>query len=384
MKVNKSKEQFKKGFHKLRLLLDSATFALVLSVAFFSYEMTKNARESEEVIDELINIKNNLTTRYLGLFPEYIDNINSLLNEAVEHQKISEVRDSVVIFQDVLYYGVRSDAKGFRQMITNILQLAANGCHITIAYYNPEGRPFKNMIRDKLISFDYQKKYRTDMESYRKRISQYRKDVKELPENLSFEEFDAHITKLVNDNFDNYFEQITFEDKNKKTLIDNLSSYRYVDSVICEQYYDSTRLHNRNTFENNVKSLKVKLPLYRDVFDDISIKTNNLLSVLDEIKSSYMKKNYDDIMYSDFYNMYKDMSNAVSDLFGQSENIELIPLNENMMMSCWLSDINGEEKAIFAFPSKYSTDEIGFISQDASFANYIRTMLEGIKLSISY
>ena len=84
------------------------------------------------------------------------------------------------------------------------------------------------------------------------------------------------------------------------------------------------------------------------------------------------------------YNMYKDMSNAVSDLFGQNENIELIPLNENMMMSCWLSDINGEEKAIFAFPSKYSTDEIGFISQDASFANYIRTMLEGIKLSISY
>ena len=78
----------------------------------------------------------------------------------------------------------------------------------------------------------------------------------------------------------------------------------------------------------------------------------------------------------------KEMSNTISDFFAQNENIELIPLNENMMMSCWLSDINGDEKAIFAFPSKYSTDEIGFISQDGAFSKYIRTMLNGIKLSI--
>lgn len=34
--------------------------------------------------------------------------------------------------------------------------------------------------------------------------------------------------------------------------------------------------------------------------------------------------------------------------------------------------------------TKHNAYEIGFISQDASFANYIRTMLEGIKSSISY
>ena len=384
MSVNKSKEQFKKGFYKLRLILDSATFALLLSVFFFLYEMNRSAREKEEVVEELIGIKNNLTTRYLGLFPEYIDNINSLLKESVEHSNNSEERDSVIIFQDVLYYGIRSDAEGFRQMISNILQLADNDCHITIAYYNPEGRPFKNMIRDELISIDYQKKYISDMDDYRKRITKYRREMRNLPENLTFEEFDENVTRLINDNFDNYFDQIAVDELDKKTIIDNLRSYRYVDSIISEQYYDSTRLADKNRFEENVESHRVKSSLYKNASDDVSVKTNNLLKKLDEVRLYYLDKNYDDIVYSDFCNMYKEMSNTISDFFAQNENIELIPLNENMMMSCWLSDINGDEKAIFAFPSKYSTDEIGFISQDASFANYIRTMLKGIKSSMIY
>lgn len=384
MSGNKSKEQFKKGFYKLRLILDSATFALLLSVFFFLYEMNRSAREKEEVVEELIGIKNNLTTRYLGLFPEYIDNINSLLKESVEHSNNSEERDSVIIFQDVLYYGIRSDAEGFRQMISNILQLADNDCHITIAYYNPEGRPFKNMIRDELISIDYQKKYISDMDDYRKRITKYRREMRNLPENLTFEEFDENVTRLINDNFDNYFDQIAVDELDKKKIIDNLRSYRYVDSIISEQYYDSTRLADKNRFEENVESHRVKSSLYKNASDDVSVKTNNLLKKLDEVRLYYLDKNYDDIVYSDFCNMYKEMSNTISDFFAQNENIELIPLNENMMMSCWLSDINGDEKAIFAFPSKYSTDEIGFISQDASFANYIRTMLKGIKSSMIY
>jgi hypothetical protein len=51
------------------------------------------------------------------------------------------------------------------------------------------------------------------------------------------------------------------------------------------------------------------------------------------------------------------------------------------MMSCWMSIVNGKESAIFTFPSKDSTDEIGFISQDAAFSKYIQTMLNGMKLS---
>ena len=51
------------------------------------------------------------------------------------------------------------------------------------------------------------------------------------------------------------------------------------------------------------------------------------------------------------------------------------------MMSCWLTKVGDSEKAIFAFPSKYSTDEIGFTSQDKAFSKYIHTMLNGIKNS---
>ncbi|MBR6550446.1 MAG: hypothetical protein IKT71_04510 [Paludibacteraceae bacterium] len=32
----------------------------------------------------------------------------------------------MIIFEDVLYYGIRSDAKGSRKMYQNILQLAEN------------------------------------------------------------------------------------------------------------------------------------------------------------------------------------------------------------------------------------------------------------------
>ena len=88
MKPNKYIDVFKKIFQ-------SATFALLLSVAFFAYEMNSGAEESKEIVDDLKAIQNSLSTRYLGLFPEYIDNINDLLEQAIEHQDKHEAHDSV-------------------------------------------------------------------------------------------------------------------------------------------------------------------------------------------------------------------------------------------------------------------------------------------------
>jgi hypothetical protein len=53
------------------------------------------------------------------------------------------------------------------------------------------------------------------------------------------------------------------------------------------------------------------------------------------------------------------------------------------MMSCWLTKIGKEERAIFAFPSKYSTDEIGFVSQDKAISRYIYKMIVGIKNNVT-
>ena len=113
-----SKFKATKGYRIVKILMDSASFALFLSVAFFAYEMSEGKRETEEVVNNLMEIQNSLSTRYLGLFPEYISSINTLLEEALEHQKTSKYQDSIIIFEDVLYYGIRSDAEGFRNTVS--------------------------------------------------------------------------------------------------------------------------------------------------------------------------------------------------------------------------------------------------------------------------
>lgn len=77
------------------------------------------------------------------------------------------------------------------------------------------------------------------------------------------------------------------------------------------------------------------------------------------------------------------MTTCVSDMLQQQSTIEILPINESIMMCCWMVDIDGNEKAIFAFPSKYSTDEIGFISKDDAIIKYINTMLSGVKNNLT-
>ncbi|MCQ2317534.1 MAG: hypothetical protein MJZ90_01255 [Bacteroidales bacterium] len=62
-------------------------------------------------------------------------------------------------------------------------------------------------------------------------------------------------------------------------------------------------------------------------------------------------------------------------------NIKLVPLNEYLTMSCWMVKSTTNMRAVLAFPSKYSSDEIGFYSQDDAFARYISTMMGGILLN---
>jgi len=360
---------------KLRMIIDSATFALLLSLLLFSFEMINGAKETEEIVDNLVDIQNSLSTRYLGLFPEYIDNINNLLNDAVAHQGKNNVRDSIIIFEDVLYYGIRSDAEGFRLMMENILTLADYGCHVTIAFYRPDGIPFKHMIRDKLLSDEYQKEYRSELDSYRVKHRKLREGMRALPVDMTREEYDGMVQKLVS----KYFAGCYVGDL--RSFMRNIDDYAFVDSTICQKYYDKTRQASMKHFVSNVKGYLNTIPQKQEALDAVSVRVNRLCSSLDDIKRHYLEKAMSDITYSDFYNMYKDMTNAICNLLESYPNIDMIPLNENLMMSCWMSIIDDNEQAIFAFPSKYSTDEIGFVSQDAAIARYIHTMLTGIKNS---
>ena len=61
----------KKWYRICKVIMDSASFALILSVAFFAYEIFVGKKETKEVVDNLIEIQNSLSTKYLGLFPDF-------------------------------------------------------------------------------------------------------------------------------------------------------------------------------------------------------------------------------------------------------------------------------------------------------------------------
>lgn len=365
---------------KIRMILDSATFALLLSLLLFSFDLVNGAKETEEIVDNLVEIQNSLSTRYLGLFPEYIDNINNLLNEAVEQQEKNSFRDSVIIFEDVLYYGILSDAEGFRLMVENLLTLAHQGCHITIAFYNAEGMPFKHMIRDKLISDECQKSYRKELESYRHKRAQMKKEQMCIPVDITRSAYAKELQGLAGKYFKEEFESGLYGES-LQDFVRNINDYVYVDSTMCQKYYEMTRRASMKSFASKVKGYLAPMPQKPDAVDSVSMRVNLLCAGLDEIKGYYLDKSLSDITYSDYFNMYKDMTGAIYNLLNSHPGIEMIPLNENLLMSCWMSIIDGKEQAIFAFPSKYSTDEIGFISQDIAIARYIHTMLKGVRNS---
>ena len=377
------KESLKQKGSVLRRIFSSALFAIMLSVGFFAYEMSSGARETAEIVENLTEIQNSLSTRYLGLFPQYIGNINKLLDEAIEeHAKVKD-EDSVIICEDVLYYGIRSDVNGFRKMLTNIVTLAQSGCKITVAYYNPDGLPFETMIENSLISSSYQKDYRQDVRSYYSKVRDLKAVLDSIPQSVTLTEREAYICKAIDERFDNYFTKSKAKDANvsSRQLIGKIFNYEMVRAAIRERYFKASKELEPRRIESMKRDLLKSIPLSTQVDDVASQRVNALCGELDSIKTHYMNKPMEELVYADIYEMYKAITYAIADMFREQDNITMIPLREDLMMSCWMSIVNGKESAIFAFPSKYSTDEIGFISQDAAFSKYIQTMLNGMKLS---
>ena len=372
---NKFKES--RGYRIIKIIMDSASFALFLSIAFFAYEMSEGKRETEEVVHNLREIQNSLSTRYLGLFPGYIDNINALLEEAIEHQKTSKYQDSIIIFEDVLYYGIRSNAEGFRRMNHNILQLAHNGCHITIAHYDINSMPFNQMVKDGLIDAKYLKAQKLYLNNYRLNLTEFNSECKSIPHALNSQEHKESFLALAKKYFPNFYQ--AYSTNSNSNVLMRINDFLYMDSISCDLYFDSTKIVQEKQLQTKIKGYLIPIPLDKNAKDGITLQVNQMCQQLDDVMHTYLNKPYNEIRYVDFKNMYKDMTKTIVQLYKTQPNIEMLPLNESLMMSCWLTKIGGSEKSIFAFPSKYSTDEIGFFSQDPAFSDYIHTMLNGIK-----
>ena len=296
-------------------------FGLILSIAFFMIQ----AKESGKLVANLVHIEQSLSTRHIGIFPDYLDKINQLLSETPCAQEDST---RMIIFQDVLFYGAFYNGHAFKEMIRQLVELSDKGKKIVIAYYNNSedmrtGRMFKEVVQESWIR---------------------QQDLGKLSQ-----------------------ERRTLMSSLRKENQSRTNVFSIADSIVNEKYFAYYRDNEQKEFAKRVE--KALVPFYDETKND-----DLLFLKIDQIKNRYLNKFFHTITFQDIYKMYHQITEELKDFFEQ-KNIQLIPLNNYLTMSCWS---NGE-KALFAFPGKFAADEIGFISSDIAILHYIETMLEGVE-----
>ena len=325
MKTSKLK-QAKSFFVKTyKAMVTLAPFGLILSIVFFMIQ----AKESKQLVGNLTHIEQSLSTRHIGIFPDYLDKINLLLSETPCPQADSS---KLIIFEDVLFYGAFYNGTAFKEMIRHLTELANKGKQITIAYYAHgenmgSGRMFRETVQESWLRQQDLKKLTTER--------------RELMRSLRSENNSRSGVFLV------------------------------ADSIVSEKYFAYYRDNERKEFSERIE--KILVPFY-----DNTKKSPELFLKIDNIKNKYLNKPANSITFRDIYTMYQEITEELK-IFYEQHNIKLIPLNNYLTMSCWS---NGE-KALFAFPGKFAADEIGFISSDRAILDYIETMLEGVESSLN-
>ncbi len=320
MKIKKIKKFKNNKLYQIgRFFLSSAPFALLISIVLFWVEMYRSDKENDEMIGELKLIEQSLSTRYIGIFPDYLSQINDIL-------ETTEKGDSVIIFEDVLYYGLFYNPDEFKQMIGNISSLAQNGHKITIAHYGIDSKQFREVVQESRIK----KEYLSEIKEERKAIIEQWRASRNAP-------------------------------KRRYGLM------ILADSLASEKYFAKTRVDNMQDFEDSVNFFKT--PIFKTG-------DNPLFADIDSIRYNALNKPLKEITFADFYDMYRNVSIAITqNLKKQGPNIEFIELDDYLVMSCW----SNSKKILFALPGKFAADEIGFISSDDAIKRYINTQLLGVK-----
>ena len=372
----------KKGSSKLRIMFNSAWFALLLSIIFFIHQEISSRGDFIELVNNLVKIESSLSTRYLGIFPEYISDIDLLMEKVITDQNEKANKDSLVIFQDVLYYGLKSDPDGFRRLLKDLLVIAENGSHITIAFSDYNGFVFEREIRDELISVKYQDLYRKECAKYREVMKNFRLDAVNVRKTCTDAEVPTKMRELVNQHYKPFISQYTSDEKQQRKMLDSFNSFPLIKPYILQSFFDSTKVAQSEDLVVLLAEGLKPLELY-DEESDIDRRLNNLFLQIENIRNKYLRKSLAEMQYSDYESAYKEISKEIFTMLSENKNIELLPIKEELMMCCWMRSYKGKGMAIIAFPSKYSSAEIGFISQDKEFIRYINSMLRGAKRNIN-
>lgn len=151
---------------------------------------------------------------------------------------------------------------------------------------------------------------------------------------------------------------------------------------LCDKYFKATNANDFKKFSESVdKYLSTELIDFgeNEISQGASMAKDMCLEI-QKIKEKYLKKDKKQITFKEFEDMDREISTVIADAY-KKRNIKLVPLDEHLTMSCWMVKSTTNMKAVLAFPSKYSSDEIGFYSQDDAFSKYIFTMLDGILLN---
>jgi hypothetical protein len=277
------------------------------------------------MIGNLKQIEQSLSTRHIGIFPDYLEEINKLLAETPQNDSFQ-----VIIFEDVLFYGAFYNGAAFKKMIQHLSELRLAKKKIFIAYYDNDkdnwrnSRMFREVVQESWMRQE-------DLHC----LSKYRKEVMDsVPE-------------------------------------DDTRRFRMADSIASEKYFALYRKTEQEKFSERRE--KILVPFY-----DADENDNILFKDLDAIKSKCFGKPENEITFHDIYTMYYDATERLKTFF-KHQSIEMIPLTTYLSMSCWS---NGE-KVLFAFPGRFAADEIGFISHDGAILLYINTMLKGVQSSSS-
>jgi hypothetical protein len=378
----------KKFVRILKIITESAPFALLLSIILFGAEELISMKESKDLTKNLMTIQSSLSTRYLGEFPNFLRAITDLYSEV-------EQGDSIVVMEDVLYYGIHSDPEQFYESSKKLLDLAADGTPVMIAYYAPNSLAFNMMVNEWLLSPEYYKQYRDTLELFHKRSMLFKTKKKALIDscfaiNKTKEETDELIGLLMEDCFGDIFEpQDMAKQKERSSKMQQEEGTARDDNemarnILQERYFIKTRDADRAAFERKIENFRQSVAVFiksSGTAARTQVEVQQMCSKLDEVRVKYLGKDtpLDSISYADIKNMYIDMSLVMEETYQRYPSITLIPVREFLSVRSWLvcSDKNGS-KAIMAFPSRYDSSEIGFYSTDETTKEYVLTMRQGI------
>ncbi|MDR2064245.1 MAG: hypothetical protein LBP85_00840 [Prevotellaceae bacterium] len=302
----------------VKFIESSAILGLLVSLCLTVYERYESSQEADKQYKELEKIRTSISTRNIGIYPNYLSEINALLSDTA----YSKPKSEIIIFQDILCYGIRSAPEDFQKTVSILLNIAKKS-DITVVIYDINSRTYQKNMQDLLIGIQ----------------SGYRDKRNQIMSKLKKEE------NLQNDSV----------------------IRRIADFETCEFYFSNV-FHKKNDAQRKWNKFMNTYALNDNSAAD------SLLLIIDSIKNTYLNIDIKSVTYKQLYDAYYYINKTIQETY-KNNSIKIITTNEFHSMNCWRKD----DMAILSFPSKYNSDEIGFYSQDPVFIQYIKSMLQGVE-----